>query len=335
MSVITSPDQVTRESARNKRNVLKTIFAKNFIGLWLLVVFLVVFSNTEPKLFPTKITFQAVLGNEAVIGLLAMGVVFSLIAGIFDLSIAWVAGFSMCLVAKMSLQYHLDFPLLIAIGVGAGGAMGAISALLVAKWKVNSLVTTLGVGSLALGITEWMSNGVSLAPVLPHVMIQFGQGYLFDLIPFPFLYLLIVAAIMYYVLEYTPSGRRMRATGINREAARLAGIRVPRQEAWVLILTGMMSGFAGLVLCSQIGQANSTVAPGFLLPAITAVFLGAMQIKSGPNPWGTVVALLLLGTGIQGLELAGASTWVSDFFNGVVLIITVTIAGRGLLARIT
>jgi len=316
-------------------NVLSIVFNKRFVGLWLLVVLSIVFSLSEPTLFPTKLTVEAILGNEAVIGLLALGVMFPLIAGIFDLGIAWVAGLSLCLVAKMSLQHHFSFPILILIALGVGAAMGSVSALLVGKWKVNSLVTTLGVGSLALGIAEWLAAGFSLTPQLPSTMITFGQGHLFGIIPNPFVYLLVVTALMYYVLEHTALGRRIRAAGINQEAARLAGIRVRRIEVGVLILSGIMSGFAGLVLAAQVGSANSSTAPAYLLPAISAVFLGAMQLKDGPNPWGTIVAVLLLGTGVEGLELWGASTWVSDFFNGVVLLISVTIAGRGLLARIT
>jgi ribose transport system permease protein len=143
-------------------------------------------------------------------------------------------------------------------------------------------------------------------------------------------YVIAIAAVMYYVLYHTPMGRRLAATGGNPVAARLAGIRIRRLQVACLLVSALMAGFAGLVLATENGEATTATAPSLLLPAVAALFLGATQIKEGPNPWGTVLAVVLLGTGIKGLQLEGALPWLSDFFYGAVLLLAVSISGKGI-----
>ena len=141
-----------------------------------------------------------------------------------------------------------------------------------------------------------------------------------------FIYLIVIALIVWWVLERTPAGRYMRATGGNPEAARLTGIRVDMWSWISLIASGAIAAFAGVLFVSLTGP-SLIFGASFLLPAFAAVFLGSTQLSPGKmNVWGTLIAIFVLATGVQGLQLVTGVTWVAQMFNGVALIAAVALA---------
>ena len=128
--------------------------------------------------------------------------------------------------------------------------------------------------------------------------------------------------------EHTPLGRHLFFVGEGpRGRAACRACRVDRLRFGAFVASGAISAVAGIVTAGQLGAADPSVGPSFLLPAYAAAFLGATTIKPGRfNAWGTVVALYLLVTGVTGLELLGTSSWVQEMFNGVALLIAVTFA---------
>jgi ribose transport system permease protein len=144
-----------------------------------------------------------------------------------------------------------------------------------------------------------------------------------------------IALVAWYVLERTPVGRRVYATGGNTAAARLAGVGTSTVIVGSLVACGAITAIAGLLVSSRIATGDPTVGPAFLLPAFTAAFLGSTQFRGGRfNIWGTVVAVYVLATGIKGLQLAGAPVWIPDFFNGVTLLLAVGLARYERTARV-
>ncbi|MEU3513360.1 ABC transporter permease, partial [Streptomyces longwoodensis] len=143
----------------------------------------------------------------------------------------------------------------------------------------------------------------------------------------PVYIMLAVALLLWYVLERTPLGRRIYATGGNPEAAALAGVRTSRIILFALVCCGVLSALAGLLLTSQLSAGDPTVGPAYLLPVIAAVFLGSTQFRGGRfNIWGTVVAAYVLAVGVKGLQLAGLPIWIPDLFNGAALLTAVGLA---------
>jgi ribose transport system permease protein len=143
----------------------------------------------------------------------------------------------------------------------------------------------------------------------------------------PVYYLLALALAVWYVLEHTPWGRYLYATGGNPEAARLAGVPAARLVWISLLMAAIFAGFAGVLESAQLGAGSPTVGESYLLPAFSGVFLGATQIRRGHfNVWGTILAVYVLAMGVKGLQLAGAPVWLPDMFNGLALIIAVGIS---------
>lgn len=139
-------------------------------------------------------------------------------------------------------------------------------------------------------------------------------------------YLFALALLVWWMLEWTPVGRYLRAIGGNAEASRLSGVRVDRW-AWIsLVLAGGIPGLGGVLYTSLTGP-SFTFGATLLLPAFAAVFLGSTQLQPGRfNVWGTLIAIFVLAIGVQGLQLLSSVLWLSAMFNGVALIAAVALA---------
>jgi ribose transport system permease protein len=177
------------------------------------------------------------------------------------------------------------------------------------------------------GILQWVSNGS--APIFtgaPAGFTALGQNKIGS-IALPVVYAAVVALVLWVVVDYTVLGREIRASGANRRAAFLSGLRTNRSVVLALVGGGLLSAVGGVLITARVGAADATSGPGYLLPAYAAAFLGATAIRPGQfNVWGTVIAVLLVAVGITGLQLEGASSWVTPVFNGVVLIIAVAVS---------
>ena len=136
-----------------------------------------------------------------------------------------------------------------------------------------------------------------------------------------------VSLVIWYVMENTPLGRRVYATGGNEAATRLAGVRTHLVITGAFVASGTVAAGVGVLLASRLGTGDPTSGPSFLLPAFSAVFLGATQFRAGRfNVWGTIVAVYVLAVGVKGLQLAGAPVWIPDLFNGGALLLAVGLA---------
>jgi ribose transport system permease protein len=137
-------------------------------------------------------------------------------------------------------------------------------------------------------------------------------------------YLLGISIVMWFVLNHTPVGRRIYATGGSREAAMLAGVRTERIILGSFLVSGALAALAGILLTASLASASPTLGPNYLLPAFAAVFLGSTQITPGRfNVLGTLLAVYVLAMGVKGLQLLGAPVWTPDLFNGVALLVAV------------
>jgi ribose transport system permease protein len=290
-----------------------------------LVAMVLVFSLLRPDTFFTMGNFKAILVTQSVLIILALGLTITLAVGEFDLSIASMLGFSGGLVAYLSSDVGWSVGAALGVSFLAALAIGALNGLFVVVFRVSSFITTLGMGTLILGLALAIT-GSTVIGNLPPGLTDPARTELLGL-DLPVFYALLFAVALWYLLEHTPLGRYLFFTGEGPEAARLAGIRVDRIRFGALVASSVCAWLAGVLLVGQTGAADPTFGSPFLLPAFAAAFLGATTIKPGRfNAWGTVVAVLLLATGTTGLQLLGAADWVENVFNGAALILAVTLA---------
>jgi ribose transport system permease protein len=301
-------------------------FAKvGAVYVWIAII--VVFGIWVPSTFLTFATVKQVLNGNAIIALLALSLLIPLSAGVFDLSIAYNATLTSVLVTKLIVS---GWPLWLAIVASllAGLLIGLGNAFVVVRMRVDSFIGTLATGSLILALVTMVTGNLVIeSPKLSGAFVTIGQSSIggFSL---PVFYVLVASALIWYVLEATATGRRLYAAGFNVRTARLAGVRTDRLRFGALVSSGFFSGVAGIVLASYLDSGDPTAGTAFLLPAFAAAFLGATQIRGGRfNVPGTLIAVLLLGTGVTGLGLAAAPQWAQDMFTGVVLIAALAVTG--------
>ncbi|WP_207835436.1 ABC transporter permease [Williamsia soli] len=298
-----------------------------FSGLYVWVAIIVLFAIWIPDLFLTEGNFRIIAGDQAITAMLAIGLIVPLAAGVFDLSIAGVMGFSVAMVSYQ-LSQGIAAPIAILSTLLCGALIGAVNGFVVVKLNVDSFIATLGMSSILLAGTYFVTDGKQITEGFTDGFLDMGSKPFLGL-PLPFFYMIAVAAVMYVVLEKTPLGRYLYATGGNRQAARLAGLRVERIMFGALVTSATVAALTGVILAAKLGTAAPDIGPSYLLPAFSAVFLGSTQIRAGRvNVLGTLIAIYLLATGVKGLQLAGAPSYVNDLFNGLALIIAVALAAR-------
>ena len=288
-------------------------------------LFIVGFSLLLPKTFFTLGNFRTIVSSQAVLMILALGLTLPLTTGEFDLSIGSMLGCAAVLTAFFTGQLHWPLPVVLLVTILVGVLAGALNGLFVVRIGVNAFIGTLGVSTMLTGLTLAVSDG-QILNTMPQPLVDFVQHQIFGL-AVPVYVAFALAIALWRLYEHTPIGRHLFFVGEGREAAQLAGLRVDRLRIGAFVASGAISAAAGIFTAGQLGAADPSVGPNFLLPAYAAAFLGATTIKPGRfNAWGTVVALYLLVTGVTGLELFGTSSWVQEMFNGAALLIAVTFA---------
>jgi ribose transport system permease protein len=290
-------------------------------------VFLVLFGALQFHLFLTVSTFQVVLSQGAVTAVLALAFLVPLTTDAYDLSIGEMMSLTIVLMNWLTLHTSLPIGIIAVLVVAASAVIGAVSGFVVVKLRVNSLIATLGMSEVLSSFQLYISQNHQVSGSFSSLFVSIGNGKVLG-IPYLDLYLIVIALVLWFVLEQTPLGRRMFAVGGNREAARLAGIPADRIIWGSLIGSAVIASVAGVMYTAQVGAYTSDIGQGYLFPALAAVFFGASQLSQRPNVWGTLIAYFALAFGIQGLTLQfGAGTfWVSPLFQGVALIGAVAIA---------
>jgi ribose transport system permease protein len=315
------------EEAKPKRRI--NLGFDRFSGLYVWAVLVIVFSFWIPDLFLNLDNFKTILTFQAISTIVALGLIVPVAAGAFDLTIAGTLTVSAVFTAWALLDHRgVVFACGGALVIGA--IIGLANSLVVVKFKVDSFIGTLGMSSILAAVAYMISGGGQL--VLPEVgyypFLDFARQEWFGISASVY-YAAALAVFIWWILEYTPGGRYLYAVGGNPTAARLAGVKVGRVTMMSFIASGVVCSFAGMVYLAQNANGAPDSGTNYLLPAFSAVFLGATQIRPGRvNVVGTIVAILLLATGVTGLQLAGAPTYVTQLFNGTALIIAMALAAR-------
>ncbi|MGE4426335.1 MAG: ABC transporter permease [Solirubrobacteraceae bacterium] len=293
---------------------------RNIGAVYVWIVIVVLFTVWAPDTFPTWQTAKTVLNQNAIAGLVALALVVPLSARVFDLSVGSAMGLCNVIIAWLLVQQGVPMVPAILLTVLAGILLGLVNAIAVVIGRIDSFIATLATGSLMAAATTFVSDDQAI--IGDELGGNFGKIATTDLggITLPVFLMLIVATGLWFLLDRTATGRRIYATGFNEEGARLTGIRTARLRFTALVVSGTVAGVGAVLLTSQVSSGSPDIGSPYLLDAFAAAFLGATQFGGRFNAWGTVVAVLLLGTGKTGLVLVGAPVWASSMFAGLVLL---------------
>lgn len=328
MTVETAADRPAAPAGKSgaRQAALKTAMAggRNFGSVLLLVALIVTFSLTADS-FMTLRNVQNVLIQQAIIAMLTFGVMFPLIVAEFDLSVGYMIGFVAVLGAYLS-GHGYGAAVVIPVMVIAGALIGLINGLLTVRVGISSFIATLGVGIMLQGGSQGVSGGKVLFSNIPPAVTKIGNGYA-GVLAIAVWIALALAVVLFYILERTPIGRSWYAVGGSERVAFLAGLHTNRLKIAAFTLSGLFVGIGAVIALGQSGGANPGYGPDLMLPAYAAAFLGVTTYRAGRyNVVGSVVGILLLAVGFNGLSLLGVPFWVQPIFNGGVLLLAVIIA---------
>jgi ribose transport system permease protein len=295
-------------------------------GLLLLTGVVVIFFAVLPAtsaLYLTTANIQTTLANQAILALATIALIPPLVCGRFDLSVGAVI--AACAVVFASLMSEHGWALLPAIGVTllVGGLLGTVNALVVVRAHIDSLIGTLATSTIITGLVALYTGGTSYSAGVSTDLISFGTQTSFE-VPRAIFLVLVIAVVTWFLLEQTPTGRRLAAIGSSERAAKLIGIKTDRLVFGSFVLGGILASVAAILLVARNAGTTPTAGLTFLLPAFAAAFLGVSAIRPGRfNVWGALVAILFLSAITSGLNLAGAADYVDELVNGTALLVGV------------
>jgi ribose transport system permease protein len=302
------------------------IAGSRFGGPALLVALVIVYAVTLPHTFLTVVNIRALLSQQAVPGILAAALLLPLVAGEFDFSGGSVIGLAAVVMVQLTGQLGLYWPTACIVILAAAAVFGAVNGILISRFGYNSFVATLASGGVLGGVALVRSQGETLYQGIPAQFLQLGRGMVLG-IPYAVIYLAVVFVVVAYVLRQTAFGRYHEALGKGRAAAQLAGVSYRRHILIAFVASAVIAAIAGLLLVANLGSAPPNVGDSYILSAFAAAFLGSTMFRPGSfNASGAIVAILLIAVGVNGMTLAGVSSFIQQIFTGGLLLVAVGVS---------
>jgi ribose transport system permease protein len=291
----------------------------------LLVIYLtvIIFSILYPASFFSRDNLRVILNNLAVDGILAIGMMTLMIAGVFDLSVGSMLSMVGVVTGWLLVKQHWPVVPAVAAGLVLAALGGLVNGLLVARAQVNALITTLGTLGIFQGIAILIA-GPSIANLPAHFTVL-GQTEILGL-QLPVWIMLGLAGVAHYLLRHTRSFRQFYYVGSNAKSARLSGINVERIHLLGFTLTGLIAGVAGLAFAARVGTAVSTAGVGIELRVITAVILGGASLSGGKGSVpGALIGVVFMALINNVLIIARISSYWQGIVVGVILVLAVAL----------
>ena len=318
-------DAIAATREQRSRTDWSTLASRYGTVLAAIVIFLAFTLLSNKFLSYNNIT--NVLIQISVLMITSSGLTVAVASGEFDLSLGQVASLSSMLVAGLIVWHDQSLPVAILLPVLAGAGIGIVSGLLVTRLRIPSLIATLAMGPIALGLNYAYDGGNSIYAPMPDNFYYIATGKLLGVIPVPVVIALTIVLIFYILLNWTRLGRSIIATGSNIQAARLSGISVNRARLIALTLSAAGAALGGVLLTARLGTGQPGAGDAYLMDSLTAVFLGMTTFKPGrATVQGTLVGVFIIGMLDNGLSLMGAPFYAQNIVRGVVMIAAVSFA---------
>jgi ribose transport system permease protein len=315
-------DQKGVDGGATRQRITKALAP--FMGL---IIVAIIFYLIPPHQLPNAEALQTVAVHTVIVGIAAMGMTFIIISGGIDLSVGSGIALASVVVAIALKWWGMSLAVAIPLALLTGAACGLYNGILVTVLRLPPFIATLGTLGFFRGVTKWISNS---QPVTPDNV--FGIDMWVKPTPTPaWLQIapaawltLILGVIMWAVLKFTVLGRYTYAIGSNESTARLCGIQVPRTKIYIYVLSGLLTGLAGLFMFARLTQGDPTSAFGWELDVIAAVVIGGASLSGGQGSIiGSLVGAFLMAYLRNRCVYQGWSNFVQEMIIGHVIIIAV------------
>ncbi|MBN1409333.1 MAG: L-arabinose ABC transporter permease AraH [Spirochaetales bacterium] len=299
--------------------ILKSLWDRSSSLLIFLFLF-IGFSLFVPHFF-SLINLAGLALSISMVGMVSCSMLFCLASKAFDLSVESVVAFSGIVVA-VAINASGSVLLGIVCAVVAGGLIGFANGLVIAKFRMNALITTLASMQIVRGLAFIVSDGSAVSIYKPEFFV-FGSGTVFG-IPNPVIITVVIFVFFGLLFNNTSFGKNTLAIGGNEDAARLSGINVSRTRIIIFTLQGLVAGFAGVVLASRMASGQPNTSSGFSLDVISACVLGGVSLSGGSGSiTGIIVGVLIMGSAQNAMNLVNIPTFYQYVLRGLILLLAV------------
>lgn len=312
------------------------------LGLLVVLAVVVAFVGAQQPRFLALGNIEQILQSIAIIAIVAVGETLVILSRNVDLSVGSVVGLSAFVCGDLLKEHTgLNLGLVFIAGCVLGAVLGAINGALISFARIPAIVVTLGTLNIYRGIDFAIAQGKQVnAYDVPDSFLNIAAGHVLG-IPFLILVAAIIAIAASYLLRFSRQGRQIYAIGSNPDAAQIVGIRKDRIVFSAFVLSGLLSGFAGVLWASRFALVDSRAASGLELLVIAAVVVGGVNINGGTGSvFGAMLGAVILGTIQSGLEILRFSPFWLQAIYGAAILIAVTLdavitrrVGRLLTAR--
>lgn len=306
----------------NGRTVRK--FFKTYSIAIIFIAICIVFSVLN-EFFLTWGNWYNILRQASINGILAIGATFVILTKGIDLSVGSVAALAGVFAGSLvTASNDMGVPVAILCGIGAGVGAGLVNGTLICRFSVPPFVATLGMLSVARGLTFIYSDGQPI-PNLSESFRYLGSGEIAG-IPLPVVVLAGVFLVGWVILTFTPYGRYVYAVGGNERAARVSGVPIKRVVTFAYVIAGVLAALGGLILAARTTAALPQAGVSYELDAIAAVVIGGTSLAGGRGTLvGTLFGALIIGTINNGLDILGVSSYYQQVIKGCIIVISVMV----------
>jgi len=308
-----------------RRGILSKVIAIRELALIAFIVILITIVSFRSPYFLTLSNFNDIMLDTAILMVIAIGQMMVILTAGIDLSVASTLAFSGMAVALTVSQYKSVHPLVaLLMGIGIGFALGSFNGLLVSKVGIPPIIATIATMTVYRGFTFVIAKGAWVdAHEMPESFKQIARGSILK-IPNLIMMVLVVSLLFYYFLKHTRTGREIYAVGGNPNAARFVGIGLDKIRFLVYMLSGLLSGGAGVLWVSRYASAQSNSAVGFELLTVAACVIGGVFIFGGSGTiQGVLLGSLLLGIIVNALSLIRVNPFWKLAIQGLIILFAV------------
>jgi ribose transport system permease protein len=290
-------------------------------GIVLVLLILATILSVATRTFLTTENLFNILRNYSDIALSALGMTLVMVTGGIDLSVGSIMAFAGLVTALGLTNFGLPLPVALLLGVLAGGLVGLINALLIVRLRLQPFIATLGMLGVARGVVVGSTNGNIVGGNFSDSFTTLGQGYV-GLVPVPVIILLVLAIVLGLFLKYHIWGTYIYAIGGNETSALLTGLPVRRVKMFVYIMSGLLSGLAGILVVARLGVSAPTQAIGYELNVIAAAVIGGVSLQGGRGTVaGAVLGAVIIGVLYNALVMLNVPTyWQQAFIGGIIIL---------------
>jgi ribose/xylose/arabinose/galactoside ABC-type transport system permease subunit len=289
----------------------------------IMIVFIIIFSIASGGKYASLLNLTNIIIAASLTGIVSIGMTFVILGAGIDLSVAGImvlTGITGAILIDSGVNWL--FACLVMLILGA--VIGLVNGLSVTKLKMVPFVTTMAMMNIARGIARTLSNGKTIT--LPEKITVLGQGRLFGVIPIPIIMLAVSVSAGFIILLKTTYGREVYATGGNRRAAWLAGLKSDRVIMFTYVVSGFFAALGAVLNISQLQSAAPTMGQNLELDCIAACVIGGTSLFGGEGGvGGTILGALLISMINTGLNITGVTPFMQEIAKGLIIFVVIAI----------